>query len=262
MKLFALVAFAVLCAGASAQPNPEIEAPPSAEAAPTFIAVVPVVANTIGVAGVNWRSEVVLQNSSSSDAEVLVTMPGIEGSPFFLSSIGAGQTLYLGDVVRETFGLPAAIGPLVVQTTGDRPASVGSVIRALKPDGEATPQTVPIVLRPFLMLRQLLQGLEVSAERRTNLGLSNLGDVALQFSLGLQVVPGRFVETASFTVAPYTTLQLPLQEIFPVLARGAGLRVVVEPAGPNGFAYASVIENATSNGRFVIPAPYEVSSRR
>ena len=138
-----------------------------------------------------------------------------------------------------------------------------TLIRALKPEGgEAAIQSVPSVLPPLALHRHLLSGLEVSETHRTNLGLANVGEESVQFALGLEIVPGRFVETASFSVPGYTTLQLALQQIFPVLARGAGLRVAVEPGGANGFAYASVIENSTSNARFVLPSPYVSAAPR
>jgi hypothetical protein len=244
-RLFLAIVLAATAPAALAQ---------TAGAAQSHIGILPVVANTIGVNEVNWRSEVALQNNSNSDVEVLLAAPGAPGSPFFFTSLSAGQTIVFDDVVRDTFGLDSWAGPLVVQTFGSRAVAVSSVVRALAPHGEAAPQVIPRLAQGGGAMSQVLRGLEVSDTHRTNVGLTNLGDEAVQFALGLQVVSGRFVETASITVGAFATVQQPLQEIFPVLARGSDLIVVVEPASRNGFAYASVIENASSNGRFVLPS--------
>lgn len=231
----------------------EPEAPEPDAMEPTHTAVVPVVANTIGVANVNWRSEVLLQNNSNTDAQALLAMPGLGGEPFLFTTVPAGQRIVLADLIGETFGTAWGLAPLIVQTFGTQPLAVFSVVRAITPEGEAAPQSVPAIFPPFIAPRQMLRGLVVNDTFRTNIGLANLGESPIQFSLGLQMVSGRFVETTTLSVAPYSTTQLRLQDAFPVLARGTDLIVVVEPSGPNGFAYASVIENATSNGRFVLP---------
>jgi hypothetical protein len=220
---------------------------------PTHTFLVPVVANIIGVGDVTWRSELVLRNDSAADVQFLLAMPGASADAFMLTTLTAGGTFGISDLAGEAFGLSGTRAPLIVQTFGRTPLTIISTVHGFLPGGGVRSQRIPALPQNAGWPRQVLRNLAFNDTTRTNIGLANLSEYPVQFSIGLQFVAGRYAETASYSVAPYTTLQLAIQTIFPILARGDDLTVVVEPSSAGGYAYASVIENETHTPRFVPP---------
>lgn len=246
-RLVAAVALAFTLA-ASAQ-EPEEPPPPPV----TSLAVVPVMAEVIGVGNVLWRSELSLRNSGPDDLEVVLSMPGAPGEPFFFTTVAAGESLALNALLPEVFGLGQAMAPLLVQTIGPRPVSVISAIRGFKSDGWTRPQIFPVFYRSGSGTSAALTGLAVTERRRTNLGLVNYGDTPATFSIGVQIVPGRNVDATLIYLPPFTVSQRPLREYFPIITEGENLTVVAESYSPDTFVYASVIDNETNEPALILP---------
>lgn len=218
----------------------------------TTLAVVPVVAEVVGVGNVLWRSEVFLRNSGFEDLEVVLSMPGTPGEPFFFTTVSAGESLALNALISEVFGVGQAIAPLLVQTIGPRPVTVISTIRGFKSDGFTRPQVIPVLYGSRLGTSGLLPGLAINEQQRTNVGLVNYGPAPATFSVGIQVLPGRNVDATLVYVPPFSVTQRALQELFPIITEGENLVVIAESYSADTFVYASVIDNATNEPRLVL----------
>lgn len=219
----------------------------------TSLAVVPVVAELVGVGNVLWRSEIFLRNSGADDLEIVLSMPGTPGEPFFFTTVPAGESLALNALIPEVFGVGQAIAPLLVQTIGPRPITVISAIRGFKSDGFTRPQVIPVLYNPRFGTSALLPGLTINEERRTNVGLVNYGSTPATFAVGIQIVPGRNVDSTLVYVPPFSVTQRALQEFFPIITEGENLIVVAETFAADTFVYASVIENETNEPRLILP---------
>jgi hypothetical protein len=99
-----------------------------------------------------------------------------------------------------------------------------------------------------------LNNLSFSDVFRTNIGLVNLGEKEATFTLGLQRLAGRNIAVARLTLGPNSLAHTSIQSLFPLIAKGDDFNVVIEASGPNTYVYASVIENATSEARFIAPS--------
>lgn len=241
--LAAILASTPLWAQEDSEPEPPLV---------TTLAVVPVVAEVVGVGDVLWRSEIFLRNSGADDLEVVLSMPGTPGEPFFFTTVSSGDFLALNALLSEVFGVGQAIAPLLVQTIGPRPITVISAIRGFKSDGLTRPQVIPVFYSSRAGTSAMLPGLSITEQRRTNLGLVNYGPNPATFTVGIQVVPGRNIDSTLVYVPPYSVTQRALQEFFPILTEGENLVVIAETFAPDTFAYASVIDNETNEPRLVL----------
>lgn len=248
---WATVMLFVLLAGPAGWAQEEEIAEPEASLV-TSLAVVPVVAEVIGVGDVLWRSEVFLRNSGAEDLEVVLSMPGTPGEPFFFTTVSAGDSLALNALLSEVFGVGQAIAPLLVQTIGPRPITVISAIRGFKSDGLTRAQMIPVLYSSRAGTSAMLPGLSINERYRTNVGLVNYGPTPATFSVGIQIVPGRNVDSTLVHVPPFSVMQRALQEIFPVLTEGENLVVIAESFAADTFVYASVIDNETNEPRLVL----------
>ena len=54
-------------------------------------------------------------------------------------------------------------------------------------------------------------------------------------------------------VPPGAVVHIPIQQLFPMITEGSGFSVLVETGARDTHVYASVIDNATSSGQFIVP---------
>lgn len=215
--------------------------------------VVPAVANILGLNGVQWRTDVGIRNDQASDMEIILTLAAAPDEPFFMTTVAAGQTLSLVDVVRETFGLSEMISPLVVQTLGPRSPTVGATIYAVLDGQLSSPEFVPVVYGRTPASVQSLNGLTVNDAFRTNVGIINLSDSTAQFSVSLQRLEGRSLAIRSLSLPPHAIIQAPIQALFPVITEGDNFQVLIESSVENTYCYASVVNNSDHHAVFVQP---------
>jgi hypothetical protein len=223
--------------------------------------VVPAVANIRGFNGVQWRTDVGIRNDQANDMEIVLTLAAAPDEPFFMTTLGAGRSLDLVDIVRQTFGMNEMISPLVVQTLGPRSPTVGATIYALRDGSLSSPELVPVVYGRSRASLQSLDDLKVNDSFRTNIGIANLSDSTAEFSLSLQRLEGRSLAIRSMSLPPGSIIQAPIQAIFPVITEGDNFRVLVESSVDDTYCYASVIDNGDHHAVFVQPLVLRVGPR-
>ncbi len=255
MPRFVLIVTAFLAATvAAAQAPPEPEPPPEP---PQAVVMVPVVGKVYGANSVQWRTDVDLINNLGREVKVSLTLPTAPGDPFLVFSIPAGAMQRIPDVVGA-FSIDRALSPLKVTTFGSKTSvRVSATVYAVKLDDPSAPvHTEPIAVMygdPFFP-RRMLYGLSFSDDFRTNIGLANLGDAPALFTVALQRVSGRNIAVTQITVPPSTLWHTSIQALFPLITKGDDFSVIIETGYHETYVYASVIENATNEARFIEPS--------
>lgn len=216
-------------------------------------AIVPVVGAVTGLDSIEWRTDIALRNDRPYDVEVVLTLPGVPDDPFYFTTIGARDTITLPDVARSTFGVVGRLSPLRVTTLDSSSVSVGAVVHGLTEDGLTEPQILTVQYGEMRSMLESLPGLVVNETFRTNLGLVNPTDDPALIVLALQKIPGRNIAVVRQEIPPLTHIQVPMQQLFPLLFEGENLTIVVEHTNPGAYAYASVVANASGNARYYGP---------
>ena len=229
--------------------SPQAAPEPSADNVVTET-VVPVVANLTGMFGIEWRTQLFLSNDVSREVDVAVTLPGVDG-PFYFTSLAPGASVNFNDVIRETFGLDRAMGPLLIRTSGRFPVTAIASIYGVRDGNVVGVQRVPVLAQPPFGTLRLLSNLILSDNFRTNVGLVNYSERPVTFSAALQRISGRDVATTVMTVAPDSVTHMSMAGMFPLVSDGGTYSIVVEASSPQSFAYASVLNNDTNDARFV-----------
>lgn len=243
MLLFPIVAI-VLNLSAAAQ-----------EDEPVYRSVVPVVGQTMGVGGVEWRSHLAMTNPNRGEITVGLTLMG-GNEPFYFTTLAPGQTVVLGELVGSVLGSPGVISILEVMSMGAGPVSVGVEVFGYK-DGElVAQQPVPVYASSLPFVSERLSGLVVNEHFRTNLGIANGGDAEATVSLSLQRIDGRTIASVIVPVGPRSLLHSPLRTFFPLLTESTDLTVIADVSHPEVIVYASVVSNTTHAAKFVAPAPH------
>jgi hypothetical protein len=223
--------------------------------------VVPVVGSTIGIDNVRWRTAIELRNESGSEATVVVTLPTAADQPtILLPAIPPGGVVRFADIVGQAFNLDMALSPLIVQTEGRRSVTIHATVYGVRGTEALPPEPIPISYAPTFFPQRALQGLSFSDAFRTNVGLANLSESEVPFTLALQRVPGRNVAVAHITLPPSSLWHASIQSMFPLISNGDNFTVIVETGNPETYVYASVIENGTDVARFVSPSIIGVST--
>ena len=253
MPRFVLIAVALLAATVAAAQTP----PPAEDAeTPKAVVMVPVVGKVYGAGSVQWRTDVDLVNTLGRDVMVQLTLPTAPGDQFLLFPLPAGATQRLPDIIGA-FSMDRALSPLQVTTFNSRTSvRVSATVYAVKlDDPSAAVRTEPIAViygDPYFPVRTLY-GLSFSDNFRTNIGLANLGDAPALFTVALQRVSGRNIAVTQITVPAGTLWHTSIQALFPLITKGDDFAVLVETGYRQTYVYASVIENATNEARFIEP---------
>lgn len=242
MASLALLLRATSAAAQSAEQNP-----------PMSTVVVPVVGSVTGANDVRWRTDVELHNDQRTDVTVVLTMPATPEANFIMLPIAPGSTVRLSDVAAA-LGVENGLSPLVVQTNQRRSVSIRAAAYGTRGTEVFAPQPIAINYGSTYFPVRVLGDLSFSAEYRTNLGLVNLGQTAADFVLALQRVPGRNLAVTRLSIPPDALWHMSIQAAFPMITNGDHFSVVVECMAAQTHVYASVIENATNNARFVQPS--------
>ena len=256
MPRFVLIVASLFAAAvAAAQTPPPAEAPPEAEL-PSATVMVPVVGKVFGAGSVQWRTDVDLINNLGHDVMVMLSLPTAPDEPVILFPLPAGATQRFPDVIAS-FSMDRALSPLMVKTLNSKqPIRVAATVYAVKLDDQTTTHPEPIAVAyadAFYPLRALY-GLSFSDSFRTNIGLANLGDRPALFTIALQRVTGRNIAVTQITVPPGTLWHTSIQALFPLITKGDDFSLLIETGYHDTYVYASVIENATNDARFIQPA--------
>lgn len=216
---------------------------------------VPVVGSVWGIGGVRWKTDVALINDTSSELTVRLSLPAT-AAPDFLFSIPPGGVQRFTDIAGELFSLESGLSPLEIETfESKRPVRVSATIYGVRGTELLTPEPVPVDYGSDNFYPQRsLQGLSFSETFRTNIGLANLGEHEATFLLALQRLAGRNLALTRITLQPNSLTHVSIQSLFPLITKGDDFTVLVETGSRDTYVYASVIDNETSEARFIQPA--------
>ena len=226
----------------------------SAQTPASVSVLIPIVGSIVGANDVRWRTAVELRNDTREEMFVALRLPTAADQPAIAFTLPPGTTQSFADVINEGFGIDAALSPLIVQTMGKRSVRVAANVYGLRGAALTRPEPIPITYGDSTYPLRRLDGLSFSDAFRTNIGLVNLSDRTATFTLGLQRLSGRNIAVARIMLPANSLVHNSIQSLFPVIAKGDDFTVVIETSATNTYVYASVIDNASSEARFVSPA--------
>ena len=226
--------------------------------APLHVKTVPAAAHSAGAFGSLWRTDVAVVNASGTESCLDATFVPAGGGEArtWTGRMPPGARL-LSDVLVSLFGIvSAAKASGAIRLSSDRPLVISSrtwnatekgtygAHLAGVPAGRAVTPERPGVLP------QLKRGTAV----RTNVGLTNLGPAAVTVAIRLFAANGTGLGSEKLVEVPPGAL-VQLNDVFSSCGAGdaaiAWARIEARTAGGQVFAYASVIDNATSDPTIV-----------
>jgi len=226
----------------------------AAQAPQSVSVLVPIVGSVVGANEVRWKTSVQLHNDTRDAMFVALRLPTAPDQPMVAFTLPPGATQSFSDVVNDAFGIDAALSPLLVQTLGARSVRVAASVYAVHGSDVTGPEPIPIAYAEASYPLRTLSGLSFSDSFRTNIGLVNLGDKEASFTLALQRIAGRNISVTRLTIPPNSLVHNSIQSLFPLITKGDDFMIVIETNTPNTYVYGSVIDNTTSDARFVQPS--------
>jgi hypothetical protein len=216
--------------------------------------LVPIVGSVTGPDAVRWKTDVFLRNDSREEMFVALRLPTAPDQPAIAFTLPPGGTQRFNDVIGEGFAIDAAMSPLIVETMGKRSVTVAASTYAIRGTGITRGEPIPVIYNDAAYPFRTLNNLSFSDVFRTNVGLVNLSDRDATFTMGLQRLAGRNIAVARVTIPPNSLSHTAIQTLFPLIVKGDDFNIVIETSSPKTYVYASVIENATSEARFIAPS--------
>ncbi|HEV7570250.1 MAG TPA: PKD domain-containing protein [Thermoanaerobaculia bacterium] len=229
-----------------------------------YRSLVPAAAQTNGVGGSVWRTELTLFNGGSEPAGGQFTFIPGGGAPVLTRSLflGVNQSITYANALNDLFGLSNGAGAIAIEASSATTTPAIRITSRTFTTGTVGTygQSVPNVSSDDLTSTLLLTGLESDANFRTNIGLVNRSALPVNAGLTLYDANGNVVATTSVTVPENNFQQSSLGSFFPAVngRTFAALSMRVDSATPNAVsAYGSVIDNRTQDPVYVqaVPTP-------
>ena len=229
-----------------------------------YRSLVPAAAQTNGVGGSVWRTELTLFNGGSEAASGQFTFIPGGGAPVLTRSLflGVNQSITYANALNDLFGLSNGAGAIAIEASSATTTPAIRVTSRTFTTGIVGTygQSVPNVSGDDLSSTLLLTGLESDANFRTNIGLVNRTALPVNAGLTLYDANGSVVATTTVTVPENNFQQSSIGSFFPAVngRSFAALSMRVDSATANAVsAYGSVIDNRTQDPVYVqaIPAP-------
>ena len=229
-----------------------------------YRSVIPVTAQTDGIGGSVWRTELTLFNAGNEGVSAdLVFVPGAGGAVLhrwiFLSP---RQTLSYANALRDVFGMSAGSGAIAVEATGATAMPQLKIMsRTFNDAGGGTyGLAVPDIGNGAMQQTMYITGLVSNDSFRTNVGLVNRSSAAVSATLLLREANGSTVATTTVTIPASNFQQTPLSTLFPAIGSRPydtlSLRINAS-SGNSLSAYVSVVDNRTQDPVYMqaLPAP-------
>jgi PKD repeat protein len=229
-----------------------------------YRSLIPAAAQTNGVGGSVWRTELTLFNGGSEPASGQFTFIPGGGAPVLTRSLflGVNQSITYANALNDLFGLSNGAGAIAIEASSATTTPAVRVTSRTFTTGSVGTygQSVPNVNSDDLTSTLLLTGLESDAKFRTNIGLVNRSSVPVGAGLTLYDANGNVIATTSVTVPENNFQQSSLGSFFPAVngRTFTALSMRVDSGSANAIsAYGSVIDNRTQDPVYVqaIPAP-------
>ena len=239
---------------------------------------IPVVGSVPGINNTMWRTDLTVYNNQNGPATMYMQYfpEGSSSSTAQLaatSSINAGATRLNSDIAASLFNNSLnGIGALRILTSGSVFANA-RVYNDQTSLGKGTfGQNVPGLTRAQAVSQGILVGTinttsanaTASTNARTNIGLFNPSDSTTSVALSLRNTGGAVISTNIVTLGPWQHMQMPLSGVtgaaFPFVTGDVGASAVSFLAGSPIFAYASVVDNVSGDGSFILPSVDQTST--
>jgi PKD repeat protein len=229
-----------------------------------YRSLVSAAAQTNGVGGSVWRTELTIFNGGSEPASGQFTFIPGGGAPMLTRSlfVGVNQSITYANALNDLFGLSNGAGAIAIEASSATTTPAFRITSRTFTTGTVGTygQSVPNVSSDDLTSTLLLTGLESDANFRTNIGLVNRTALPVNAGLTLYDANGNVVATAAVTVPENNFRQSSIGTFFPAVngRSFAALSMRVDSATPNAVsAYGSVIDNRTQDPVYVqaVPTP-------
>lgn len=211
-------------------------------------------AQTAGVGGTSWRTELTVFNAGLEGATVtLVFLPSRATRTIYLAPL---QAETYANTLLELFGLASGSGAVTLEAvSAGSSAQLRVSSRTFTTGSTGTyGQAVPGVQAEQLEKTLYVTGIASNAEYRTNIGLVNRAPSEITASLTLFSRTGSAIATKSVPLGANSFQQAALWSYFPEVEGqsqdGLTLRIV-SPVEDAVSAYASVIDNATQDPIYI-----------
>ncbi|MCU0303222.1 MAG: hypothetical protein MUC56_04070 [Thermoanaerobaculales bacterium] len=213
---------------------------------------IPAVAHAVGAGGARWRTDLTLVNPGSGDLIVEIDLIGEDGPVATdVVHVPDGWVIRLPDVVADAL---AADGTGALRLTPRQGLVMATSRTFAATPGGTYGQGIPGVPASTALATgevAVLPGLRQDSRFRTNLGLVNIGEAALEATVVAHAADGETLATLSFTVAAASRLQANQ----PLPAGTAFATVSSATPGARLLAYASVVDRATDDPTYVAAVP-------
>ncbi|HEX8154014.1 MAG TPA: PKD domain-containing protein, partial [Thermoanaerobaculia bacterium] len=223
-----------------------------------YRSLVSATAQTEGLGGSQWRTELSIFNAGSDAANVLmIFIPGAGGLVEARNALLLPkQSITYANALLDVFGLSSGAGAIAIEASTVATSPDLRVSSRTFTNGTIGTygQAVPDVASQQLGQTLYLTGLAANASYRTNIGLVNRSADPVAATLTLYDGSGDSVATANVTVPAKNFQQSGLASYFTSIAGrsfdGLSLRVVAANADALS-AYASMIDNRTQDPVYV-----------
>ena len=222
--------------------------------------VVPVAGHVTGGHGVTWLTDVTIHNVTQSTIAVDLAGIGPNGAVMDLAAqtvtVGPNATIVLRDVVNR------GIGALVI--AGNGPFSLTTRVYSARAEGEMSTDVIPAGI--FLSAESrgaFLPGLVSNSKARTNVGFLAVPDQSsLQIEIALLDSTGAEIGKRTFDVPAGTVAHMHIssREIAAASFDSATARVRIVSGDGAVTAYASIVDDASADARFIPAAILDSSS--
>lgn len=257
----------VLTASNSASSSVTSRSVTIAAAVVPFRSLVSVTAQTTGVGGSTWRTELTIFNAGDTNANVTLTFVSATGGSALTRNLvlASRQSVTYNNALVDLFGLSAGAGAVTVDATNPASSPNLKVSSRTFTNGAAGTygQAVPDVPASALQANLYLTGMESDSAYRTNLGLVNGSASPVGTILTLSDPDGNNLGTARLALGANSFQQASLASFFPAVAAAgySGLSLQVSSAVAGAVSvYASVIDNRTQDPVYIQAVPAIVTN--
>jgi hypothetical protein len=209
---------------------------------------VPVMGNTPGFGGATFQTYVAILNPTASTYSVTITLYDAAGTRReAVISLAAGEQKVYTNFLGEVFGFTGG-GAVTFKSAGSANRFVIST--EVRTSGTRYSTTIPALEFAGSSSRSFAPGVTVDSNTRTNIGCFNQSDVANNVRVTIFDASGKVVVGS-------TNLNLPANAWgqTAVTSIVSGGYVQFDPAEA-AVCYAVVVDNSTSDGRFISAAEY------
>ncbi len=228
-----------------------------AEAA-AYRSLISVAAQTGGVGGTSWRTELTLFNAGAQGASVKVLfLPSGGGLPVTRDLfLAPRQSQTYANALLDLFTIPSGAGALAVEaSSAGANADLRITSRTFTTGADGTyGQSVPDVQPASLAKTLYITGIKSGDDYRTNLGLVNRASSPVTATLTLFSATGGTTSTKNVTLAANSFQQTSLVSYFPDVEGRTfdvlSLRIVASVADAVSV-YASVVDNITQDPIYI-----------